>query len=181
MPGHSPGIGLPYDPERARQLLAEAGYPDGRGFRPLTAYLPPGGSNVFAAVASMWRDVLHVDVTWRNIAFAEFFDRIRNGSSLIWGFGEIADYPDPHSFSLAKSHLAGWRNERYLSLLEQARCTTNQATRIALYRQADRIVVEDAPILPIFHPVMHLLIRPWVRRLRSQWRGWWHEVIIDPH
>jgi len=65
-------------------------------------------------------------------------------------------------------------------LLDQACRTTDRATRLDLYRQADRIVVEDALILPFFHPVEHLLVKPWVQNYRAEWRDW-HEVIIEPH
>ena len=105
---------------------------------------------------------------------------IRNGRELLWCFGESADYPDPHSFSLPLLYRQGWYNERYTSLLDQASRTMEQAKRLNLYRQADRIVVEDAIILPVCHPTEHLLVKPWVRRFRNEWRSW-HEVVIEPH
>ena len=180
VPGHSPGIGLPYDPERACQLLADAGYPGGRGFPCLTAPVLIAGVGILEEMTATWRSVLNVDVNWQGVDFAEFSDRLSDDRPLIWGFGEGGEYPDPHSYSLADSYLAGWRNERYLSLLNQARRTTDQATRLDLYRQADRIVVDEVPILPLFHLVWALLVKPWIRRFPSERRNW-HEVIIETH
>ena len=75
MPGHSSDIGLPYDPERACQLMAEAGYPDGRGFPELVALVPIAGLGIAEAIGDMWRNVLQVEITWRGLDFDELYDR----------------------------------------------------------------------------------------------------------
>jgi oligopeptide transport system substrate-binding protein len=81
-------------------------------------------------------------------------------------------------------HWARWQNADYEQLVEKARRLMNQAARMELYRQADKILVEQAPILPLHHPMEVLLVKPWVTKYPSprnieQFYG--KDVIIEPH
>jgi oligopeptide transport system substrate-binding protein len=98
--------------------------------------------------------------------------------------GWTPDYPDPDSFLrvCVRAHVPYWRNETYNRLLEGARRTSNQGDRIALYQAADKILIEDAVIMPITYFREHRLVKPWVklpgggldfRNLKA--------VIIEPH
>ncbi|MFQ5596349.1 MAG: hypothetical protein ACE5HA_19570, partial [Anaerolineae bacterium] len=74
-------------------------------------------------------------------------------------------------------------NEKYSRLVEQARRITDQGERMKLYGQADRILVEEVPIVPFAYSRCHQLVKPWVRKYPvSAIRTWfWKDVIMEPH
>ena len=76
-----------------------------------------------------------------------------------------------------------WRNEGYDSLVEQARRSLDQGERIRLYEEAERILAEEAPIMPIFHRSVRLLVTPWVTRFPTTGLREWFlkDVVIMPH
>jgi oligopeptide transport system substrate-binding protein len=184
VPGHSPGIGLPYDPRQAQQLLADAGYPGGRGFPAVDALTGSTGTSVEFAQAQ-WRENLGVEITWETMDWALYLDRLDKSPphlfTLAWG----ADYPDPDNFLRSSSvqRMTRWRTEAYERLVEEARRTTEQGPRMKLYQEADRIMVEEAPILPTTYIRFHRLVKPWVRRLpfSPMAHVLLKDVIIDPH
>ncbi|MBL7184563.1 MAG: AAA family ATPase [Anaerolineae bacterium] len=184
IPGHSAGIGLPYDPEQARQLLAEAGYPGGRGFPAVEAhafYFQPHGDYL----QTQWRENLGVEIAWQTVEWEVFWDRLLPASPYIFQGSWIAGFPDPMSF-LEKCPMrqdAGWQNEAYDGLIEETRQVTDQGERMKLCGQADRILIEEAAVMPLIYGRSHLLVKPWVRRFpTSPVRWWfWKDVIIEPH
>jgi oligopeptide transport system substrate-binding protein len=189
-PGHSAGISLPYDPEQARQLLSQAGYPGGRGFPPVEAFGPEPIEGWRNYLRAQWRENLELDIPWEPIEWSEIIRRRDLPLHLLCA-GWIADYPDPDSFMRGlwmymdrTKHPPRWRNAEYEELVEKARLLMNQAKRMELYRQADRILVEQAPILPLHHPMEVLLVKPWVTKYPSplsveQFYG--KHVVIEPH
>jgi len=189
MPGHSAGIGLPYDPEQARRLLAEAGYPSGRGFPTvdLLMHVDPLSPIASEYLRAQWRENLGVETRGEAVEWAMFLDRLEKEPPhmVLWGW--VADYPDPDSFlRVGLSHIRGytrWQNETYDRLLEEARRITDKERRMKLYAEADKILVEEAPILPLTYMRSHLLIKPWVRRLPLSAIKWWFwkDVIIESH
>jgi ABC-type oligopeptide transport system substrate-binding subunit len=96
----------------------------------------------------------------------------------------VADYPDPDNFlrvSRAETW-AKWHDKRYERLVEEAGRAMNQEERMRLYRQADRILVAEAPILPLTYEREHLLIKPWVMRYptAASKAVFWKDVVIEP-
>jgi ABC-type oligopeptide transport system substrate-binding subunit len=185
MPGHQAGIALPYDPEGARRLLAEAGYPGGRGF-PVTVgltlhvirpYLEP--------LQKRWQEVLGVDIPWESADWTMFHDRMANRPQQLYCIAWGADYPDPDSFLRTSNfrHYTRWRHEVYDRLVEQARRVPDWEERLTLYGRAERILVEEAPILPLSYQRRTLLIKPWVTRYPASAarEHFWEEVILEPH
>ena len=187
MPGHSPGIGLPHDPERARHLLAEAGYPGGRGFPALDALTPnrPLAPPIVAYLRAQWLETLGIEVSWQQMEWGRFSDRLSGETPDMWFIAWRADYPDPDNFLRGSTWrvYANWQNQAFDALVEGARRITNQEERMRMYRQADGILVEEAPVLPLEYGRSHLLVKPWLSRFPTSAAGWWFwkDVIIEPH
>jgi len=185
MPGHSPGIGLPYDPEQAQHLLAEAGYPGGCSPPTVDSLVPYGRESLSQYLQAQWREDLGVETTWEAMEWAKYLDGLDREPSHIFLCGWVADYPDPDSFLRANPvrRWTRWQNGAYDRLVEEARQVTDQGKRMRLYGQADRILVEEAAIVPLTYERLHLLVKPWVRRYpTSPIKYWfWRDVIIEPH
>jgi ABC-type oligopeptide transport system substrate-binding subunit/DNA-binding SARP family transcriptional activator len=187
MPGHSPGIGLPYKPDQARRLLAQAGYPGGFGFPFVNSVTAPDLIPVSEYLHTQWQENLGVEITWEKPEWATFLDRLDKEPPQMVLIGWLADYPDPDSVLRAGVSYAWrftrWRSEAFNRLVERARKVMNQEERMKLYQQADRILVEEAAIVPLLYQRQHLLVKPWVRNcIRSATgRRFWKDVIIEPH
>jgi len=186
IPGHSPKIGFPFDPEQALILLAEAGYPGGRGFPPLEAWVPrrPQHISVADELQSQWREHLGVEIVWEVMDWGDYLEMLRAERPHMWTLGWSADYPDPDNF-LRTSELTslGWQNETFNKLVESARRVADQAERMSMYQQADMILIEEAAVLPLIYGHYLVLVKPWVRKFPiSPIRGtFWKDVIIEPH
>jgi oligopeptide transport system substrate-binding protein len=169
MPGHSPGIATRYDPEAARALLAEAGYPDGEGLHPLELYTlsEPAHKYAFDNIRLQWHKNLGVEITRVSLETHEYSERISHEEPPIWVGIWGADYLDPDSFIRQYFMYAhkNWKNDSFTELVSRARNLTDQKERMRLYQQADRILIEDAPLLPLFHGQYNFLVKPWVKTI----------------
>jgi oligopeptide transport system substrate-binding protein len=187
MPGHTPGIALPYDPQRARELIAEAGYPGGRGFPPIV-YLTQtahGHRESSEYLRQGWQNELDVEVREEVFESGKDVDRLERDPPDLFALGWVADYPDPDNFLRVGLGMLGtwWRNPAYERLVETARRLTDQRQRIRQYTQADQILVEEAAVLPLFYNRNTLLIKPWVRKFPMSARGgwFWKDVVLEAH
>jgi oligopeptide transport system substrate-binding protein len=108
MPGHSTGIGLPYDPEGARLLLAEAGYPGGRGFPVVDLLARQVREAQCEYLQAQWRQNLGVEVTWETMGLGVLNDRLSNNPPYAFTLGLVADYPDPDNFLRLDGMRAMW-------------------------------------------------------------------------
>ena len=156
--GYTPPDGTPEDPVKARKLLAEAGYPGGRGF-PLTTYLySEGEMNEAVAIELqlMWRRELGVTV---QLARQEWKVYLNSLESLDFGIARsswVGDYPDPNTFldlflSASGNNRTGWRSPEYDRLIGAAASESDQVKRFELLRRAEGLLVHDqVPIAPVF-------------------------------
>jgi oligopeptide transport system substrate-binding protein len=184
MPGHSAGIALPHDPDRAQRLLAEAGYPSGRGFPMVNTLIFRG--HVPEYLQAQWRENLGVEIRW-DIArdWATFCDRLDRERPHLFGLGQHSAYGDPDYLLRAcfVRRWPRWRNEVYDRLVEEARRVTDQGERMTLYHEADAMLVQEAAIMPLGYTRLHLLVKPWVSRFpTSAIKRWFcKDAIIEPH
>jgi ABC-type oligopeptide transport system substrate-binding subunit/class 3 adenylate cyclase len=187
VPGHSPGIALPYDPGQGQCLLAEAGYPGGAGFLPVAAVIlrTAGALALAEALAGLWHDTLGIHVDWEILAPASFIDHLKRELPQMYAAGWVPDYPDPDTYlRVALSWLTSrWHDEMYEELVERARRGADQAERMRLYGKIDRMLIEKAIVLPLGIRRSHLLIKPWVSRypLSPFGKPLWKDVVIEPH
>jgi oligopeptide transport system substrate-binding protein len=185
MPGNSVGIGLPYDPQQARQLMAEAGYPGGLGFSVAEALTPNEREHLSKHLRAQWQENLGVEITWQPMEYGAFTERVCSELPSMSLVRWVADYPDPDNFLRVglDMWLRGWGNETYAKFVEEASRSMVQEERMDLYKRADKILVEEAAIMPLNYVRQHLLIKPWVKKHpTSATMGWfWKDVIIEPH
>jgi ABC-type oligopeptide transport system substrate-binding subunit len=94
----------------------------------------------------------------------------------------LADYPDPDNFLRTKKWTSlGWQNETFNNLVEGTRRVADRAGRMSMYRQANKILIEEAAVIPLFYDRYLVLIYPWVRKFPiSPIRGtFWKNVFIE--
>lgn len=171
MPAHSSDIGLAYDPGRARELLAQAGYAEGQGF-PDISWLYFGGSGsepIVPFLQRAWRKNLGMELLAQPVTTAVLYERIERDPPSLTLVGWSADYPDPDSLLRVPFHskeglnAVHWHNPRFDALVEEAARVADQAKRIALFQQADRILVaEETVIMPLCYAQGRMLVKPWV-------------------
>jgi oligopeptide transport system substrate-binding protein len=174
LPGYNGDLeGLPHDPERARQLLAESKYGGPDGLPPIVYTTSGIGTYVgstAAALAEMWQRDLGVTITVENLEPDRYQDRIDAGyHGQIFSGGWCADYPDPENFADVLFHSGSTQNEGHYSnpeldaLLERARVEPDAARRMEMYQRAEQMIVEDAPVLFTTHGLSYLLVKPYVK------------------
>ena len=172
LPGFNIALqGLPYDPAAARDLLKQSKY--GTNLPPIVYTNSGLGSYVSADVAAliqMWEQNLGVTITVENIEPNYYLESIYSGNhGQIFDGGWCADYPDPENFADVLFHTGsqqnngGYSNPALDAILEQARTERDVTQRIALYQQAEQMIVDDAPVLFTVHYLSYQLVKPYVK------------------
>lgn len=172
MPGYSPGIGMRFDPDQARQVMRAAGYASGDQFPAITLLSAGGGKddpNV-RFLCRAWREQLGVEVVYESVEWGEFLYRRDHDPAPLSLSGWSADYTDPDSMLRVLFHSTEglnpprWKDKHFDTLVEKAASTMDQGERIELYQRADRILVaEEAVVMPLGYSQGRDLMKPWVR------------------
>ncbi len=180
MPGYDAGIAPVHDPAAARALLAEAGFPGGRGLPRLEYLFNTSESHrqIAEALQAMWRRELGVDVQLVNMEWRSYLDRRTSGEFQLARAVWIGDYLEPSTFldlwtSGNPNNWAGWSDPAYDALMAAARAAPDPAERMRLYAAAERRLIEQQVIIPLYHYVTVYLIDPAVRG--------WHANLLDWH
>jgi oligopeptide transport system substrate-binding protein len=181
VPGHDPGFrGLAFDPAGARRLLAEAGYPDGKGLPPLTLTFrerSPDIKRTAEVIAEMLRANLGVPVALRELEWGKFLAERNRGTMPLYFLRWMADYLDPQNFlsvmlhSSAPENTIGYSNPEFDRLCDTADTTQDRERRLALYRQAEALVVEDGAWVPIYFQRDNELWNPALRGVEDMLMG----------
>ncbi len=176
MPGHTPDIGPAYDPLAARSALVAAGYRGGHGFPEVVMLVFPAARPAAAYLKQAWERILHVSVRLEEVLWDEYVRRLTHGPVPdVFLAGWVADYPDPDSLLRVNTVLewTGWHNDAYGALLERATLSRNQEERVHLYRQADAILIQDLPVVPLFYCCWTILLKRWVQAFPVCPLKWW--------
>jgi oligopeptide transport system substrate-binding protein len=190
IPGYSSPRGIGYDPQQARQALADAGYPEGRGFPPVELSYNTGGGHepVAQAVGRMWGQVLGVRIVQAGQEWKVFLSRRQAGDFAVSRHGWFGDYSDPTTFlDLFRTgngnNDAGYTNAVFDGLLDQAAAERDPVKRMAVLSEAERYLLEEeAALCPLyFYKTIHLR-RPWVEGVNNHPRDlqFFHLMRTEP-
>ena len=169
---HSPA-GLAYDIPAAQKLLADAGYPGGKGFPPVTLLFNNEMQHgpIAENVRRQWFDTLGVDVKLEGIEINLFRERLHNKDYAVSRASWYGDYNDPSTFTEkykpdSENNYSGWVNEDYVALCHKADIERDPQKRLRYFEQAENILLNDAPILPIYTYVGCYLYKDYAKGIR---------------
>ena len=183
MPGHNPDLRrYYYDPDKAKQLLAEAGYPNGQGLPVIKLWASSKAASTKAELQAYQEYLgkigvkveIHSETDWP--AYVKLLDQ---GKLPIFRVSWTATLPDPDDFLSRQLHSSGpnnwafYKNPAVDQLLEQARQEFDYTRRIALYREVQRVVMDDAPWITQHNHVFERLYQPYVNGVQISFLGDW--------
>ncbi len=178
--GYSATARFPYDPQQARQLLAEAGFPKGVGFPKFELLYNTSESHrsIALAIQQMWKRELGIEITLYNQEWKVYLASRKAKDFDIVRAAWIGDYDDANTFlELATggsgNNHSGWSQPQYDALIAQAAVEPDPAARFEYFQQAEAILLDEMPFIPIYFYVRSLLINESVQG--------WHPNVLDYH
>jgi len=172
MPGHNPNLkGYPYNLEKAKQLLAEAGYPNGLpGTYELSYNTSQGHQRIAEALQSNLK-AIGVNVELINMDWGTYIEKVDRGETDMFRMAWIGDYPDPDNFLHVLFHSKNfgsggnysfYKNTEVDKMLSKARGMKPGKERIALYQKAEKQIIEDAPWITVYYYSTPVLVKPFI-------------------
>lgn len=165
---------IPFDPAKAKQLLAEAGYPDGKGLPEITLMYntSEGHKRIAEFIQQQWKENLGVEVKLANQEWKVYLKTVHGPDTpQIYRLGWCADYPDENNWVLEVFHSTlgsndiKWSNAEFDRLTEEAAATADPAKRKELYFKAEKILtIDEAAIIPIYYYTRVVCTKPYVER-----------------
>ncbi len=174
-PGFSSEIkGLEFDPELAKDLLAQSAYADPSSRPRIVLTVPGTGGSpglTTEVVADMWRQNLGIDIEIQQVEWATYIQDLHRGRLQAWsGLSWQADYPDPQTFidvlfrSSSAINYGGYANSKVDEYVVSAQTEQDATKRVQYYNDAEQIVVSEAAWLPLWWGVdSKALVKPWVQ------------------
>jgi peptide/nickel transport system substrate-binding protein/oligopeptide transport system substrate-binding protein len=179
--GYNPRLVAPaYDPARARELLASAGFPGGRGLPRIDIWSSVNDQRTQREHAQLtrWLEAVGVQARVQYVTDWPSFSRgVTDGRFPVFLYAWYADAPDPDNFlfklfhSQSPRNLFGYKNPSVDDALLRARTETDPLRRAELYRRAEQAVVDDAPLIPVWHYTYERLFQRYVRSVEVNGLG----------
>lgn len=158
------------DLETAKRLLAEAGYPDGKGLPPITLLYNTNERHkaIAEAIQEMWKKNLGVDVSLTNQEWKVYLQSRTAGDYQIARAGWIGDYIDPMTFADMMvtgngNNRSRWSNKEYDAQIAIAKGSMDQTVRMKAMHAAETMLMDEMPILPIYFYTRPVLEKPNVK------------------
>jgi ABC-type transport system substrate-binding protein len=161
--------GYDYDPAKSKQLLAEAGFPGGNGLPAVKLLTVPIYSDLASFIAKQLEEAgipVQVDVVQKSL----LLEVTSNSRALFFRGSWIADYPDAENYlsvfyskNPAPPNYTRYKNPAFDALFEKALAETNDSLRYKLYQQADQVMIDDAPVVPLWYDKVIHLVQPNVK------------------
>ncbi|MDP6646978.1 MAG: peptide ABC transporter substrate-binding protein [Dehalococcoidales bacterium] len=193
MPGYNTGLsGLSFDIDQAKQLIKESKYGDIKNLPPVTITTAGRGGSIsrdLEAIIYQWQENLGVTVKVRQLEPERFIYNLKEEKDEMFDLGWVADYPHPQSFldilfrSGVQNNYGEYSNAEVDTLLGKARTEPDIKLSLALYRQVEQKLVEDAAILPLWFGKNFILVKPYVAGYKLNPLGYarLNLVSIVPH
>jgi oligopeptide transport system substrate-binding protein len=186
--GYTPPDRLRFAPEEARRCLAEAGYPDGQGFPSVEILVNTleAHRTIAEAIQEMWKKHLGIKVTVTNQDWGVYLNSQKNLRFDVCRSGWVGDYLDPFTFlSIWQTgngnNQTGWGHARYDELMQSSLRERDPHKRLQLLKEAETLLLEDLPVLPIYWYVRSQLIRPELKGFKPSllehccYKAWYFE------
>lgn len=179
-----------FNPERAKKLLAEAGFPEGQGFPKFTFKYDTKEIHrlVAQAVQEMWKKNLNIDFEMVNVEWKVYLDDMNSTNFEITRYGWIGDFLDPYTFlelltSQSGNNHSNWKNATYDQLIETANRTEDEAKRLELFKQAETMVIDEQVVIPLFLYTKTYMLKPYVKGFYKDYQDHhlWKHMWIDPN
>ncbi len=171
-PNYHPPRVAKFDPVEARRLLAEAGYPDGKGFPSFEILINTLEMHrtIAEAIQEMWKTNLNIPVNIINEDWQVYLDTQRKLGYSVCRAAWIGDYVDPMTFlstmrSTDGNNNTGWKNQRYDELLNKSALEIDVRKRFDILSEAENLMLEEMPVIPIYWYVHTYMVRPELKNL----------------
>ena len=170
MAGYQPAAMGEYDVRKAKALLAEAGFPDGKGF-PEVELLYNTDENhklVAEAIQAQWKQNLGVDIKLNNKEWKTYLQDVDTMNYQIARAGWIGDFNDPMTFldmwvTDNGNNDTGWSNPEYDALIKEAQQTVDAKARMATLKKAETLLLEQGPVIPIYFYTNNTLVSRFIK------------------